>query len=323
MEQNNLAKLSIVIIGATTELGSETTRQLLARGHQVTGILQDKNSTTTVDVKNFVLVEANPKDADELSDVLSTVNADVVLNLLPQIPNTLLHDGHAWKGYDQTLKATTSAVIKAIENSSVKFLVHPSYAFLYGNATDATENTPLSVPSNDPIFQAAIDVENQVINSKIPACVLRMGFLYGPQSSDLKKYVTSFKLRRPYFAGKKDKLTNLLHFEDAAGALVLVAEQKPVGEVFNVVDGTPVSFGDFIDHFALLLGMKKPGHIPLFLAPVARIIIKLQQMELLDLFTIVKNDKIRSFLGFSPHYTSYRSGLEQTLQTWRAKGVKV
>lgn len=318
MERKTKATLNILVTGANTELGRETTRQLVARGHCVTGLAQGKDNLSAIRADGGLPVEADPTNARELKDALSTAKATVVLNLAPQAANTLLHDGHDWKGFDQTLSVDTLLEVAATQSA---FLVHASYAFLYGNAQDATESDALCVPSNDPIFTAGLTAEDQVINSKIPMCVLRLGYLYGPQSADLRKYITSFQLRRPYFAGPEDNLTNWLHFEDAAQALVLVAERQPAGEVFNVVDGTPVSFSNFIDTFALKLGMSKPGHIPLFLAPLARIIIKSQQMELLELSTTLKNDKVRSQLGWRPYYPSYRVGLEQTLKVWRATDV--
>ncbi|HEY9768073.1 MAG TPA: hypothetical protein V6C71_06130 [Coleofasciculaceae cyanobacterium] len=86
--------------------------------------------------------------------------------------------------------------------------------------------------------------------------------MYGPQSKDLKKFETSFKLHRPYYAGSENNLANFLH-----KALVLVVEQQPVGEIFNIVDGTPTSFADFIDNYAMKLGFSKPGHIALIYCP--------------------------------------------------------
>lgn len=99
------------------------------------------------------------------------------------------------------MPSTTTALLKALENIEIKLLVHTSYTFLYGNVKDATEDTALNAPNDDPIFSSAIEVEEQIKKSNIPHCLLRMGFLYGPQSEDLKKYETSFKLKRPYYAG--------------------------------------------------------------------------------------------------------------------------
>lgn len=70
-------------------------------------------------------VQADLTKAAELTKAIEAAQPDLVLNLAPQIANTLLDDGHNWKGYDRTLPATTT---------EVKLLVHASYAFLYGNA---------------------------------------------------------------------------------------------------------------------------------------------------------------------------------------------
>lgn len=311
--------LSIVVLSPDTELGRETIRQLATKGDRVTGIGKNADAKTLRE-NGAVFAQADLTKASELTEAIQTAQPDIVLNLTPQIANTLLHDGHNWQGFDETLSNTTTALLKALEDTEVKLLVHASYAFLYGNARDATENTALTAPSNDPIFQTAIETEKRITQSNIPYCLLRMGFLYGPQSEDLKKYETSFKLHRPYYAGPEDNLANFLHYEDAAKALVSVVEQQPTGE-FNVVDGTPTPFADFIDTYAMKLGYSQPGHIPLFTAPVAKVIIKEPQMEILDLSTTVNSDRIRQQLNWSPSYGSYQKGLDQTISVWQQQGV--
>ena len=311
--------MKIAITSADTELGRETVKQLVSKGHQVTGI--GEADSAELREQGALSAQAKLTAADELQQALAAAQPEVVLNLTPQIPNTLLHDGQLWQKYDdQFLKATTTALLEALQGTEIKLLVHASYAFLYGNAQEATETTSLTVPGDDPIFAAAIAAEDQVTNSGIPSCLLRLGFLYGSQSEDLQKYEFSFKLHRPFYAGPEDHLANFLHYEDAAQALVMVAEAQSVGK-FNVVDGTPVPFATFIDTYALKLGYSKPGHIPLFTAPVAQIMIKPQQMELLDLSTTVNSEDIRQQLGWTPRYQSYEAGLEQTISLWRQQGV--
>ena len=313
--------MKIAIISADTELGLETVKQLVAKGHQVAGLGESKDGTS-VREQGALYAQVNLKVADELQQALTTAQPEVVLNLTPQITNTLLHDGQLWQDYDdKTWQQTTSALLKALQNTQINLLIHASYAFLYGNAQNATEDNPLTVPGDDPIFAAAIAAENQVTTSNMPSCLLRLGFLYGPQSEDLKKYEFSFKLHRPYYAGPENHLANFLHYEDAAQALVQVVEAQPSGEVFNIVDGTPVPFATFVDTYALKLGYSKPGHIPEFTAPVAQVIIKPQQMKLLDLSTTVNSDRIRQQLGWTPHYPSYEKGLEQTVALWRQQGA--
>ena len=312
--------LSVAVLSPDTELGRETIRQLVAKEYRVTGIGSDADTDRLRD-NGATYIKADLTKASELTKAIQTAKPDVVLNLTPQITNTLLHDGQNWQGYDEILPNTTKALLAALENTELKLLVHLSYAFLYGNAKDATEEMPLNPPNNDPIFQAAVRAEEQITSSNLPYCLLRMGFLYGPQSEDLKKYETSFKMKRPYYAGPEDNLANFLHYEDAAKALLLVVEQQPVGKTFNVVDGSPIPFANFIDTYAMKMEYSKPAHIPLFTAPVAQIIIKEQQMEILDCSTTVKSDRFRQQFNWSPSYSSYESGLDQTLSVWQKQGV--
>lgn len=311
---------SVVILSPDTELGRETIRQLVELEYRVTGIGKDADATALRE-NGAAFIQADLTKVAELTQAMEVAQPDVVLNLTSQITNTLLHDGQNWQGYDKTLPATTTALLEALANTEVELLVHPSYAFLYGNAQNATEDTALNPPDDDPIFRSAIEVEQQITSSNIPYCLLRLGFLYGPQSEDLKKYETSFKLHRPYYAGPEDNLANFLHYEDAAKALVMVVEQQPVGKTFNVVDGTPVPFANFIDTYAMKLGYSQPAHIPLFTAPVAKVIIKEPQMEILDRSTTVNSDRFREQLNWSPSYGSFQEGLEQTISVWQQQGV--
>jgi NAD(P)-dependent dehydrogenase (short-subunit alcohol dehydrogenase family) len=86
-------KLSIVITGADTEIGQETVWQFVAQGHKVTGLTQDKDGAATVRSQGGIAVETDPSNAVELRDAILAANADVVVNLTPQLANTLLSDG--------------------------------------------------------------------------------------------------------------------------------------------------------------------------------------------------------------------------------------
>ena len=53
------------------------------------------------------------------------------------------------------------------------------------------------------------------------------------------------------------------------------------------------------------LGYSQPAHIPLFTAPVAKVIIKEPQMEILDCSTTANSDRLKQQLNWSPSYKSY------------------
>lgn len=311
-----------MLAGAANELGGEVTRQLTTRGHRVIGWVETEKDADKVRKNGGTSEIVNFTDSASLDDRLRQTTPDVVMNLIPQHANTLLHDGHNWKNQDRQLPATTTALMAAVENVQIKYLVHASYAFLYGNMQNAVETTPLDVPSGDQAFNAARSTDEMAHRTKIPTCVLRLGYLYGPQAHDLLLYWKSFQNHRGYYAGKPDNLANFLHFEDAARALIRVAEGQPQTDVFNVTDGSPVWFGTLIDYFAQKLGFRKPLHIPVFILPVFRWVITRWQQKLLELSSTVNSDKFRAQFTWTPTYPSFSQGIDQTVETWHKNGTK-
>jgi len=319
--------MRVFVTGAATELGRETVRQLADCGHYVTGMIRRRSETAAVESDGGHPLVADPASPVEIERALHIAEADVVLNLAPQKSNTLLHDGQAWRRLDETTPLQTAALLQAANACGVQFLLHGSYAFLYGSTQDGdddlvTEVSPLRRPLQDRLFPAAIEAEKMVeANKQFPVCIMRFGYLYGPQSRDLVLYETSFKRLRPYYAGHKEHRGNFVHFADAAQAAVLASEKQPANAIINVVDGTAVSFGTFIDTFAQTLGRKKPRRIPTWAVRFAPIITS-QQVKQLKLHAAqVDNSRARELLDWTPTYPSYREGLAQTVRVWRGEKI--
>jgi len=323
MTNKPLNSLTLVVAGAANELGCETTRQLVARGHRVIGLIEKEQDAEKVRSSGGTPDTVVFSDVATLTDSLRRHAPSAILNLIPQAANTTLSDGHAWKGLDWQLPATTAALSTAAEKAQIGYMIQTSYAFLYGAAQNATESTPLNVPNKDPIFKAAINADEAAQRATLPTCVLRLGYLYGPQSHDLLAYWKAFKWHRGYYAGQPDLLQNFLHFDDAARALVAVAEGGVQGhaDVYNVVDGSPVWFGKFMDDFAQQLGFGKALHIPPFAAPFIQFLIARPHSELLEFSTTVNSDKFRHAFNWSPLYPTYTEGLTETIATWRKNGT--
>jgi nucleoside-diphosphate-sugar epimerase len=309
--------MSVFVTAGTSPVGRAVVRQLVVRGHKVMALTQGKVGADLAHADGAIPVYADPTRAGELRSMMSIVKPNVVINLQPQVPNSLLHDGQDWKGFDKQLKATTAALLEASEAAGVGFIVHTSYAFLYGDThSPADENSARTVPGNYPAFKAAIEAEDAVSHNAIPSCVLRAGYLYGADDHNLALYADSFRVSRPFFAGGEKK-SAWLHHEDMARACVLAAEQQPKGEVFNIADEKPISLAEFINAYAKLVGSGHPGHVPTL---VVRMLghISAEQITLLDQSTIVSTAKAQSQLGWKPQYPSYQQGLDQAMLMIRA-----
>ncbi|MDX1415966.1 MAG: NAD(P)-dependent oxidoreductase [Candidatus Promineifilaceae bacterium] len=317
--------IRILVTGASTELGSELLRQLSAEDHVIIGLIKRPSQTDSVSRLGGLPHVLDASDKYDLIKVMYDTEPDVILNVLPQWSNTLLHDGLAWRNVHNSLPAQTAALLHAANDYQVSYLVHTSFAFLYGathgrEGEKVNESTPINPPSNNRLLTAAAACEDLVSNNnQFPVSILRLGYLYGPQSRDLALYDQSFQLRRPYYAGSKNHLANFVHFNDAARAIARVANKKPAKEIFNIVDGTPTSFGSFIDYYAQCLGYKRPRRLAKLFARLAPIITR-QQLQQLDIRAApVDNSKARKLLGWIPEFTNYKIGLQQTAQVQRGR----
>jgi len=235
----------------------------------------------------------------------------VLLNLMLQAPNTLLHDGHEWKRLQPAqIVARTKEFLSDPEHAGADFIVHASYAFL--RAADQGAKVGEKLQS---IVEAARAAEDLVLADSRPACVVRLGYLYGPESRNLKAYRTAFRLGRPYWAGPRKKLQYFLHTKDAARALLQAARRRPTDRVVFATDQRPVSFSTFMDHFARLIGNPVPLHIPRISRTVAHLVVAEEHMEMVELG--IEGRATPVVPGFRPIYADFQTGLQHVVETWK------
>jgi nucleoside-diphosphate-sugar epimerase len=242
----------------------------------------------------------------ELGRILAhqTIRASVHINVAGQQANTLLHDGHAWKDFARTLLAATRRAMR----TDPKLLVHASCAFV------------LADPPKDPLrslAQAIVECEEMVLAGPVPAVVVRLGYLYGPTSKDLRAYRSAFRLGRPYWAGKPRAGQYLLHHDDAVGALLAAAKKKNVGQTLYATSGDAVPFTRFMDHFAHGVGTRCPLHVPLITAPLMQLIVRKEHMQQTAL-AMPADAPTPQVPGWTPAIPEYREGLDQIITSWRA-----
>lgn len=228
----------------------------------------------------------------------------VHFNLSGQQANTLLHDGHAWKDFARTARAGTRRAMR----SEASLLVHASMAFVCAE------------PAKDPLralAQAVLECEQMVLSGPTPAVVVRLGYLYGPTSADLRAYRAAFKIGRPYWAGPRGAGQFHLHHDDAVSALLKAAQQKHAGKTLYASAGAAVPFMRFMDHFARGLGTRCPLHVPRITAPLMQLIVRKEHMQQVAL-AMPTTPPRPQVPGWKPTVTDYRQGLDAVIEDWQA-----
>jgi nucleoside-diphosphate-sugar epimerase len=164
--------------------------------------------------------------------------------------------------------------------------------------------------------EAILECEALALRSGLPACVVRLGYLYGPESGDLLAYRKAFRLGRPYWSGAAGARQYHLHQLDAASALLAAARPGNAGRTCYATDGRSVSFEHFMDAFAHRVGRKNPLHLPRLSHLLARLIIREEHMQQTALGMPPGTPSPR-VPGWAPAFPDYRKGLDQVIDAWR------
>jgi len=236
--------------------------------------------------------------------------ASIHVNVAGQQANTLLHDGHAWKDFGRTALKATRRALRTAEADGASLLVHASFAFVHAVDRGADVTEPLRS-----CVDAIRECEALVLSGPVPACVVRLGYLYGPESADLQAYRAAFGLGRPYWSGPAKALQYHVHQFDAAAALLAAGKPRNGGKILYATDGHAVSFTKFMDAFAHRVGRRNPLHLPLFSKPLARVIVREEHMQQTAL-PMPHRAPAPRVPGWTPKFPDYRAGLDQVIEAW-------
>ncbi len=237
--------------------------------------------------------------------------ASVHINLCGQQANTLLHDGHAWKDFPRTMLSATRRSLHTAGAADAALFVHASFAFVRAVERGAKLGEPLRS-----CVDAILECEALVSAGPLPACIVRLGYQYGPESADLRAYRTAFRLGRPYWSGKADAGQHHIHRWDASSALLAAARAGKAGKTYYAIAGHATSFQQFMDAFAQRIGRPWPLHLPLGSRLLARAIIRAEHMQQTALAMPPEPPSPR-VPGWRPKFADYRSGLDQVIGAWR------
>lgn len=311
--QAEVTPLNILITDGTSGVGLSLIRQLVTAGHKVTALATTKNGANQVREAGGLPAFAQTNRAGEIRSAIKMAKTDVLINNVPQ---TLLETPFEAQ-YTTNLLTLAEAITEGMKGTDAKFLVHTSFAFLYGDTHGETVNESASPEAfGGDLVTHAKRAETAVSLSGIPACILRIGYAYGPYSTSMTKIVNKLRGGRALLTGSGKNFANWVYEDDLAQAYALAAQKQPANQTFNIVDDTPATPADFLKEVASAIGISDSGGMMDLLTRA--LVNNKTATELLKFSVKASNDKAKTELGWSPKYASRMEGIEQTLRTWRA-----
>lgn len=308
--------MRVAIAGATGVLGRRMVRQFLERGHRVVGLARDEKGRQTIRRLGGESVVGDIFDAGSLAAAFG--EADVVIHAATSIPANV--SGAGWELNDRLRREGTRALTEAAAMLGAKTYLQQSIVWVARPADDSFFEEKTAVVEPGALYRSAFDGEQIAAEAGekhgFNVAVLRCGGFYAPDAHHTRTFAQGLLKRRLPLIGSGEAVSANLHADDAASAFVAAAEAGKSG-LWHVTDDEPNTIREMLFEFARRLGAPPPRRMPLWLA---RLFVPKVVLDFFTRSTRTANRLFREEVGWSPRFPSFREGLENVVETWRAEG---
>jgi 2-alkyl-3-oxoalkanoate reductase len=305
--------MKVFVAGASGAIGRPLVRQLLAAGHEVTGMTRREENAAVIREAGAEAVVCDVFDAAALEGAAREAAPEVVIHELTSLPPRLDPKAKDALAPTNRLRSEgTRNLIAAARAAGARRLIAESVAFFYVPEGDLVKGEDASAFGDAPgpfgeASKALADLERQVVGAEeLEGVVLRYGWLYGPGTYYDRdgSQTEDFHKRRMPIVGKGSGIFSFVQIEDAASATLAAVERGAPG-IYNVVDDEPAPLSEWAPVFAEAVGAKKPLRVPVWLA---RLVAGSAAAEMTTSQRGASNAKAKRELGWQPRYPSWRQG---------------
>lgn len=308
--------MNVFVAGGTGVLGRSVLRHLVAKGHRVHALSRNSENERRIRELGAEPAPGTFFETESLATALR--GCEAVLHLATKIPQKIRPTRRDFAENDRLRTEGTANLIEACFREGARFYLQQSIAFLAARIDGRLlrDDEPCSLPARPgSVPLAAIQMEEMVHEAHgrygLSTVILRGGLFYHAESKDTLRMIHAIRKRRLPIFGTGSNIVSLVHVEDMARAVIAVMEQQIAGQTFFVVDDHPLSFGEFIDTIARMIGAKPAPHWPKILArpilgPILGVLPKIS-------FNC-SNSKLKQATGWQPQYPDLAAGMKQVLE---------
>jgi nucleoside-diphosphate-sugar epimerase len=311
--------MKVFVAGATGAIGKQLIPQLVAAGHEVTGMTRSPAKAEVLRALGAKAAVADGLDRTAVREAVLRAEPEAVIHQMTSLSGTF-----NLKKFDEFF-----ALTNRLRTEGVDYLLEAAQAagarrFLaQSNCVDFERTGALVKSEDDPrdpdppvalrrLLAALRHLEAATLGAAgIQGLALRYAAFYGPGTNLAPggEMVELVRKRRLPIIGDGSGVWSLIHMVDAAAATVAALERGAPG-VYNVADDEPAPASVWLPELARLLGAKPPLRVPVWLGRLAA-----GEAGVL-LFTRLRgasNAKAKRELGWELRYPSWRDGFRHDL----------
>ena len=299
--------MRVLVAGATSVPGLPLLRELRARGHEVVGLTRTADKTSQIADTGASPVVADVFDEQGIAAVVGEVAPEVVVSLLTTLPKWGPKRPKDFEPARALWGRGAHNLVAAAQRTGVRRVVAESVIFAYGYSPtgpavmDETDPYPGPPPKGGAEMLAALrGMERAVLTSgersDTKGIVLRYGILYGPDVPHAELFTRLAKWwALPAMTGKG--IVSWVHIDDVAKATADALDRGRGGQIYNIVDDRPQSFGDYTRELAAKLHRPRPLPIP---RQLVELVVPYAATAFGDTWLPLSNAKAKADLGWTP-----------------------
>ena len=299
--------MRVLVTGASGFIGGELCAELSARGHDVGALVRRPGS----EPPGTRPLAGDLADGGRLREVVAAERPDCVMHLAAEIASQRSERKVMEVNVEGTRRLLDACAAAAGEQRSSGARVVFASTVVTGDANGELLREDRRLPVQTPYGRSKQEGERLVLESGLPAVVVRPSHVYGPGGWYAEELVA--RLRQPgRFAviGSGRNLWDVVHVADAVAALVAAAERAQPGSTYHVADDEPVTYYDFMALTARELGVGPPRRLP---AALARAVAGSSAVDAVVRSARSSNAKLKRELGWAPRFPSAREGVPATI----------
>jgi 2-alkyl-3-oxoalkanoate reductase len=308
--------MRVFVAGASGAIGRPLVPQLVAAGHEVTGMTRSEERAAALRAGGARAVVCDALDAAALHTAVTEAAPEVLVHQLTALPHRFdPRDKDIYAPTNRLRTESTRTLLDAARAAGTRRMVCQSIAFAYAPGPQPEvkdEDAPLAFGAPPPFgdgIRALDAMERAVVGGDgLEGIVLRYGWFYGPGTyyADDGNMAEDVRRRRFPVIGKGTGLFSFIHVDDAASATVAAVERGAPG-IYNIVDDDPAPQREWLRTYADAIGAKKPLRVPVW---IARLVVG-RIATVSNAQPGASNAKAKRELGWGPRWPSWREGFRE------------
>ena len=320
--------MNVLVAGATGAVGRRLIPLLVEAGHNVAGTTRTPRKVASIRAMGAEPLVVDALDAAATLAAVRSVRPEVVVHELTAVPARLI-----FRKFDREFELTNRLRTEGTDNllagaraAGARRFVAQSFAgwpYARQGGPVKTEEDPLETDppvALRPTLDAIRYLESAVLSENpMEGVVLRYGAFYGPGTSlgEGGSVLEDIRRRRFPLVGNGGGVWSFLHIDDAAEA-TLMAVERGVPGVYNIVDDDPAPVYEWLPALAAAIGAPPPHRVPAF---VGRLAAGEHGVMMMTEIRGASNAKARRELGWRPAWRSWRQGFRQGLADQAVRSV--